>query len=109
MVKHIAALFFIYICTSIAWFFLAGVTTSRTYNQDSSIAQQVEQLWGTEQTQMAPEFYYETTRNERVQTMQGYEDKTVVDKHPVALESTNATADLNLKHRQKGLLWYSTY
>jgi inner membrane protein involved in colicin E2 resistance len=109
MVKHIAALFFIYVCTSLAWFFLAGVTRERTYSQNSAISQEVGQLWGTEQTQIAPQFYYETERQERVQTAQGSEQKTIIERHAVPVESTQARADLNLQHRQKGLLWYSTY
>jgi hypothetical protein len=35
--------------------------------------------------------------------------KPVLRSAPAALESTRATVDLDLQHRQKGLLWYATY
>lgn len=38
--------------------------------------------------------------------MRSVEEKTNV---PLPLESSRVNVDLNLEHRQKGLLWYSTY
>jgi hypothetical protein len=62
---------------------------------------------------MAPQIYYQTTQQTRVETAQG--GKTVTEiknetaNHPLLLDGSDIKADLNLDYRQKGLLWYSTY
>jgi inner membrane protein involved in colicin E2 resistance len=93
MFNHIIAIGFIYFCTTLAWYFLAGVTNDRTQNQDFVISKDVAKLWGTQQTQKAPEFYLEQGNT----------------RYTLPIESTDATANLTLEHRQKGMLWYSTY
>jgi len=46
MIKRLMAIGFIFACTSIAWFILSAVTTSRTFNADSHLRSQVERIWG---------------------------------------------------------------
>ncbi|MCE1248950.1 MAG: cell envelope integrity protein CreD [Firmicutes bacterium] len=54
MVKKIAAITFIYLCTVAAWVFLGATVQLRTQAQDSAMKESVGQLWGTVQVQQAP-------------------------------------------------------
>jgi hypothetical protein len=54
MVKRIAALIFIFICTTIAWAILGGTIFSRTYSSDSKLQGRVASTWGTAQVQQPP-------------------------------------------------------
>jgi hypothetical protein len=94
MVKRIFAISFIYVCTVVAWLFLAGTIMVRSETQDTKLRRTVGQLWGTEQIQKAPQVYSTTTTNHR---------------EYLALASSEIEVDLKLDHRRKGLLWYSTY
>lgn len=93
MAKRILAILFIYLCTVVAWFFLASTVMVRTTNQDGSLRRAVGQLWGSMQIQQAPKAWCETKRGV----------------HPLALQSSRVDVSLALEHRRKGLLWYSTY
>ena len=113
MLKRLAAIGFIFCCTSIAWFTLAGVTTSRTYSADQHLREQVERIWGAPQVQQSPS----VTWTERVvRQVEGTVDgkpavRTVEDLvvHSIALDGSDVDVALRLEHRQKGLLWYATY
>jgi inner membrane protein involved in colicin E2 resistance len=113
MTKRIIAISFIFICASVAWAILGGTIFSRTYSLDAVSSDRVASLWGTPQNQAPPgaSFTHIVSRNEEV-TENG---KKVVKKidEPVTtvlpLESSNIDVNLDLEHRQKGLLWYSTY
>jgi len=108
-----AAIIFIFLCIAAAWGVLGGTVMNRAATQDDSLKTAVGQLWGTQQRQMAPQIYYQTTQQTRVETAQG--GKTVTEiknetaNHPLLLDGSEIKADLNLDYRQKGLLWYSTY
>jgi inner membrane protein involved in colicin E2 resistance len=113
MIKRLIAIGFIFGCTSIAWFVLAGVTWTRTSSFDSSLRQQVERVWGAPQVQEPPA----VTWGERVtRKAESVEDGKKVQKlveevvsRPIPLQSSEIEAALRLDHRQKGLMWYSTY
>jgi inner membrane protein involved in colicin E2 resistance len=113
MIARLIAIGFIFICTSIAWFVLAGVTTTRTYFADKSLRQQVESVWGTPQVQQPPS----VTWTERVpRKVESLEDGKKVVKivehlvtHTIPLQGSDIQVTLDLDHRQKGLLWYATY
>lgn len=113
MGKRIGALAFIFVCTSVAWIILGGVTTSRTAEQDSKLKNAVGQLWGTVQKQYAPYVFYQTREEKQVTTYTGnekiVENKVETTDHPINLTSSDVSVDLKLEHRRKGLLWYSTY
>ena len=113
MQKRSAALVFIFVCTSVAWFILGGVTTGRTYQQDAKLRHAVGRLWGTAQEQKAPHIYFQTRHEREVETTTGgktiKEKKVFVTDHPLTLDGSNISVDLKLEHRRKGLLWYSTY
>src|SRR5262245_24608004 len=113
MVKRIAAILFIYLCTSLAWVFLGTTVSVRTYNQDEGLKGAVEQLWGRAQRQKAPLVYYQTTKDTKVETTKGaetvLETKTETTNHYLPLDASKIDVDLKLDYRRKGLLWYSTY
>ena len=113
MIKRLLAIGFIFACTSIAWFILAGVTTSRTYIADSNLRSQVERIWGSPQTQLPPAATWSEMTTRQVESVEDGKKiiKTVERRidHAVALAASNVDVALKLDHRQKGLLWYSTY
>ena len=47
MTKRIAAIAFIFICTTIAWFILANTINTRTYSSDDELKHRVSSTWGT--------------------------------------------------------------
>jgi len=111
--KRLAALMFIFGCTSLAWVILGSTIFARTYSFEGRLGSKVESTWGSEQQQEPPAAVYTTTEMKTVErevdgnkSTKTYEEKT---DHTVAPESSNVDVALNLEHRQKGLLWYSTY
>ena len=113
MVKRIFAIAFIFACTSVAWFVLGVTINTRTDSSDNRLRGSVQSIWGTAQAQLAPfaEYevpvpYYETvTQDGRQQIVK----KTRFDTFQILPASSDIGVDLALEHRQKGLLWYSTY
>lgn len=107
------AIIFIFICTAAAWGILGATVTDRTGKQDEKLRSQVSQLWGTPQHQLAPQIYYQTTQPVKVETVSG--NKTVTEtklettRHPLLLDASDINVNLSLDHRQRGLLWYSTF
>lgn len=113
MTKRIIAIAFIFVCTSIAWAILGGTIFSRTYDSEASSNDRVASTWGAPQDQALPSASFtemvpkkeESTENGKkiVKTVQ--EEVTT----QLPLESSAIDVALDLEHRQKGLLWYSTY
>ena len=114
MLKRIAAIVFIFLCTAIAWGILGGTIFSRTYSdQNQRISGAVESNWGSPQTQTPPAAAYsvsQTKTDARVEDGKAI-SRTVTEWVPVLLplERSRVDVTLNLNHRQKGLLWYSTF
>jgi inner membrane protein involved in colicin E2 resistance len=113
MTKRIIAITFIFICASIAWAVLGGTIFSRTYDSGSSSSSRVASTWGTEQNQSPPTASFKTQVSRQQETIENgkKETKTVQEEYltSLPLESSNIDVNLDLDHRQKGLLWYSTY
>jgi inner membrane protein involved in colicin E2 resistance len=113
MTKRIIAIVFIFVCTSVAWAVLGVTLFSRTYDSGSVSANQVASLWGSAQNQAPPTASYKTTttRQQAAIEMGVTVIKTISEDHitDLPLESSKIDVDLDLQHRQKGLLWYSTY
>ena len=113
MTKRIIAIAFIFVCTAIAWAILGGTIFSRTYDSGAVSSNRVASTWGTSQKQAPPtaSFTEEISRQEKVLENSKIIEKTVKDKvvHELPLESSRIHVNLDLQHRQKGLLWYSTY
>lgn len=110
MIKRIGALVFIFVCTSIAWLVLGTTIVSRSYSPlTDELKSRVASNWGTAQEQAPPKATY---KRESI-SFEGSENdpKQIRTTHvaPLPLEATKVDVTLDLEHRQKGLLWYSTY
>ncbi len=113
MTKRIFAIFLIFVCASIAWAILGTTIFSRTYSSDWVAQNKVVSLWGAPQTQTPPVAYFkkivprkeETTENGKKIVKTIHEEVVT----PLPLEGSAIDVALDLEHRQKGLLWYSTY
>ena len=113
MVKRVAAITFIFICTTLAWIILGSTIFARTYSLNPDLKSKVQSTWGTPQKQSPPKPVYRVVKEESVEE---YRDgkttrKTVTNTFDYGLPVTGSTIDvsIDLDHRQKGLLWYSTY
>ncbi len=113
MVKRIAAILFIFVCTTIAWAILGGTIFSRTYSADDRLQGKVSASWGAPQTQSPPTASYQELRTHNEEVFQDGSRTTRQTQEwvsvPISLESSQINVDLALDYRQKGLLWYSTY
>src|SRR5207302_485079 len=113
MVKRIAAITFIFLCTTVAWAILGTTIFQRTYDSGSFSDSRVESTWGAPQSQSPPQASFDEqvpkkeTRTENGKAIETVTQETVTTQLP--LEGSHLNVDLNLEHRQKGLLWYSTY
>jgi inner membrane protein involved in colicin E2 resistance len=113
MTKRLAAIIFIFVCTSIAWAILGSTIFARTYSFSPDLKQKVASTWGTAQQQKPPEATYseEITRTEEYLDKglpYAKQVKTMVNRG-LPLDGSRVDVALDLEHRQKGLLWYSTY
>jgi hypothetical protein len=115
MFKQISAIVFIFLCVAGTWIALGRTVNMRTDEYDQKLRGAVGQLWGSKQMQEAPVAKAQSAEYAQADDTGGPR-KTEQDKitgwgEPAAipLEATKVNVDLNLQHRQKGLLWYSTY
>ena len=113
MTKRIIAIIFIFICTSVAWVILGATLFSRTYDSGSVSSDRVASTWGTAQNQGPPTASFKTKTEKQQETIENNVKvvKKVTEESITALplESSRIDVALDLQHRQKGLLWYSTY
>lgn len=110
MTKRIVAIILILAVSSVAWMFLGGTTSGRTYNQNSKLYGKVEGLWGTIHEQQAPNVFYVQKTQKKVENDKGkIETLTETSTNNVTLDSSSVNVDFDLTHRKKGLLWYDTY
>jgi inner membrane protein involved in colicin E2 resistance len=113
MSRQIAAIVVIFMCTAVAWSILGTTIFTRTYSFDEALKGRVASIWGAPHVQKPPTA---TTTKEVVRKVEASENgKTVIRTEkdyivkPLTLEGSQLTVALDLEHRQKGLLWYSTY
>lgn len=113
MLKRIVAIAFIFLCASAAWMVLGATVFSRTYDLNQTLEGQVTSLWGAPQSQSPPAATSEHTVPKTTETVVDGKKKVVTEQIGVVetlpLESSRVDVSLGLEHRQKGLLWYSTY
>jgi inner membrane protein involved in colicin E2 resistance len=113
MTKRIIAIVFIFICTSVAWAILGGTIFSRTYSLDQIAQNRVASTWGAPQNQALPNASYTELVSKKEESTENGKKiiKTIQEPvtTPLPLESSAIDVKLDLEHRQKGLLWYSTY
>lgn len=93
-VGRLIAIVFIFIGATIAWTILGTSIVVRSDYGDNSLVRQVQTLWGSQHTQVAPTVTW-TTSKEEIKSLD--------------LDSSNINVDLKLQHRRKGLYWYATY
>lgn len=113
MAKKIIAIVFIFICASVAWAILGTTIFARTYDSGAVSSNRVASTWGTPQNQGPPTASYNTPITKQQDVVENgkqvhktwTEDVTT----EIPLENSKIDVDLDLEHRQKGLLWYSTY
>jgi hypothetical protein len=117
-VRRLFAIAGIFLGTSAAWGILGTSLVARSGEFDSRLEQEVHALWGAPQRQVAatgwidrPDVEIEVveTKDAAGKVTRAETRKDVVRPLTLAPESTRATADVQLEHRQKGLLWYATY
>jgi hypothetical protein len=110
MIKRIAAVVFIFVCTSIAWAILGSTILTRTYSPLSGeLKSRVAASWGTEQEQTSPTASYQREETRLEPDKKGSNQVKTMTTVPLPLEASRIDVTLDLAHRQKGLLWYSTY
>lgn len=116
--RRVLAIAAIYILATVAWGTLGASILARTGEFDSRLGSEVAQLWGGQHRQVAPavwvERWREVTEKEPAGVSEGkqiYKEvkKNVLDRDPLRLTQSRVKVDLQLTHRQKGLLWYDTY
>ena len=113
MSRHIAAIMAIFLCTAVAWSILGSTIFARTESFDDKLKGRVTSIWGAPHVQHPPTA---TTTKEVAKKVEVVEYgkpviRTVKDYvvKPVMLDGSQLAVALDLEHRQKGLLWYSTY
>ncbi len=112
MLKRIAAIIGIFVCTAVAWAILGSTIFYRTYNAESGLPGRVASTWGAPQGQAPPAIAYEW-QDETVEVEEKGKRTTRTEKHthsePVKIDASRVAATLHVDYRQKGLLWFSTY
>ncbi len=113
MVKRITAIVFIFVCASVAWAVLGTTIFSRTYDLNQQSEKHVGSTWGTPQNQSPPTASYQQVN---IKEQDVVENNKVIKRKveervdvPLPIQSSYIDVALDLEHRQKGLLWYSTY
>ena len=113
MIQRIAAIVFIFVCASAGWMILAGTLSYRSSSADSGLRGHVVSTWGAPHEQQPPSASYKESISRLVVSVEDGKkiERTVNEKvsHALPLESSRIRVGLQLEHRQKGLLWFSTY
>jgi len=109
----LAAIAFIFACTSVAWIILGTTLFSRTGSRSQQLDEHVASTWGSPQEQSPPTATYEYTQVESSTTIEN--GRTIVhnvervQRNCLPINASRIHVNLHLDPRQKGLLWYSTY
>lgn len=113
MIRRLLAVGFIFLCTSIGWAILSATIYSRTQSQDSSLRGMVASSWGSPHEASPPsvqgsrkEIHKSSTKVDGRIVEEEVERETLT---PFPLDASHLDVTLDLEHRQKGLMWYSTY
>lgn len=119
MSRRILAIAFIYLMTAVAWMALGGSVSHRSEERFSSLHDDVAELWGAPQSQRAPQLALvweeEVDQAEIVKDEKSGRVTSVARKvkekrsRSLVLSSSKIQVGLDLAHRQRGLLWYTTY
>jgi inner membrane protein involved in colicin E2 resistance len=92
---------------------LGSTISYRTGSSDEQLQGRVASTWGAVQEQSSARATYTKVETVPIVTQENNKVVTREDKverqYPLPTESTRVNVNLHLDHRQKGLLWYSTY
>ena len=117
-VRRLVAIGLIFVGATAAWSVLGTSLVARSGELDGRLQSEVTALWGGPHRQVAPDAWILRPREEKeVLETKAADGRTVrsevikATQQAVTLDllSTRATADLDLEHRQRGLLWFATY
>ncbi|HEV2196655.1 MAG TPA: inner membrane CreD family protein [Candidatus Acidoferrum sp.] len=113
MVKRIAAIGFIFVCSAIAWAILGTSIFVRTNDAQSGLSGRVASTWGAPQEQAPPAITREWQEVKTIEEEYDGKKRTRKESYqhsePVKIDGSRITATLHVDYRQKGLLWFSTY
>lgn len=113
MVKRIVAIGLIFMATSIAWMILGSTIYARTNSFEDRLKSGVASIWGEAQTQRPPTASIILKDTKKVTEVVNEKEVTRVETVDrlslLPLDGSDVHAAIALEHRQKGLLWYSTY
>src|SRR5262245_58563403 len=103
LVRHIAALIFIFACTAGAWMNLGGTIMDRTHSSGPRLEDHVASTWGTAQVQAPPTAAFSWWETVAVKTKEDGKDivrnEKVERTNSFALDSTQLKVNLNLDYR----------
>jgi len=139
MIRKIAPLTLIFLCTAVAWMVLGAGIFDRTARSGTALKERVQSTWGTPQEQITPRAY---ALRAAIAALPGVAASPFRGEEPsparpaassasasmsvatpaappavgalpggssLPLESSRIRVSVDLDPRQKGLLWYSTY
>lgn len=113
MMYRIAAITLIFLCTSAAWGILGSTIQYRSSAPVEELRSKVANTWGSPHEQKPPSASWSDriAKIEKVTEAGKLVERNVeeVINHPLPLEASRLQVDVHLEHRQKGLLWFSTY
>ena len=113
MTKRLIAIVFIFVCASVAWAILGGTIFARTYDSAATADNRVASTWGAPQDQSPPTASFRESVSRNAESIENGKVvvKTIQEEVTTSLplESSAVEVALDLEHRQKGLIWYSTY
>jgi hypothetical protein len=112
-VGRIAAIGFVFVCTTAAWMILGASVYRRTYDRSRSVGEAVEALWGSAHRQTPPRGWCVWEEKKIVQVQKGERRVSTVQviphRDPLPLTRSHVTVNFHWDPRRKGLLWYRTY
>lgn len=117
MTFRILGIISIYICTCLGWAILGGSVLHRTNESSRHLRQNVASIWGRPQVQTPPVACYQKAipESEASASSEEKEEKgtnrrrRTMQTLALPLQQSRLQVDLDLNHRRKGLVWYSTY
>ena len=121
MTKHILSIAAIFLCTCAAWWILGASIYVRTNESPDKLRQGVESVWGKPQQQQSPRAWYCQIPEQQAPaapqmppTQQAAASEQAPVNQPVCsyavpLSQSRIRSAIDLDHRRKGLVWYSTY
>lgn len=116
--KRVFAIGLIWAVAAVGWMILGGVTQHRETTQSTRTREDVQSLWGSPQSQSAPQLTFEWESQAQVKRTEQRPDGSAVQISEVVTEKHASTqlpdasridVDLRSDLRRKGLIWYSLY